>query len=120
MDEMCHYFDILIKNIPSDNDYLQESLLMLYSKLQYNHRISHENIIRSHIDQENEEKENNNSRKLDTLAYRPSVFREFIEASIDNYGFQNNTAFWELYLWNENRMKIDNRVNNFLDQQLKK
>jgi len=117
MEEMCQYFDTLIKNIPKDNDYLKESLLMFYSKLQYNHRISHENLIRLRNDQENEE---DNYKKLDTLAYRPSVFREFIESTIDHYGFQNNTAFWELYLWNENRMKIDNRVNNFLDIQLKK
>ncbi|ORX41457.1 hypothetical protein BCR36DRAFT_588024 [Piromyces finnis] len=112
-EDMCHYYDTLLNNIPKDMDYLNESILMFYSKVQYNHRISHENFIRNH------DKEENN-KKFDTLAYKPSVFREFLESTIDNYGFQDNTAFWELYLWNENRMKIDNRLNNFLDLQLKK
>jgi len=113
---MSQFLDSLLKNIPDDMDYLKESILMFYSKIQYKHRIAHENIIRNHNDKEKEE----SNKKFDTLAYRPSVFREFIESTIERYGFHNNTAFWELYLWNENRMKIDNRVNNFLDLQLKK
>ncbi|ORX84470.1 DUF1740-domain-containing protein [Anaeromyces robustus] len=121
IDEFCHYYNSLLKNIPKNdnNDYLIESLLMLYTKTQYKHRISHENLIRNYNNQENENKKESN-QKLDTLAYRPSDFRKFIESTIEQYGYHHNTAFWELYLWNENRMKIDNRVNNFLDVQLKK
>lgn len=86
---------------------------MFYSKIQYNHRISNDN-------KQNKNEKDENNKKLDTSAYKPSIFREFIESAIENHGYRHNSAFWELYLWNENRMKIDNRINNFLNSQLKK
>jgi len=81
------------------------------------HRVSNDNKF---YNKNKNDKEQENGKKYDSLAYKPSEFRDFIETAIEKHGYRNNTAFWELYLWNENHMKIDNRVNNFLDKQLKK
>ncbi|KAK9720413.1 hypothetical protein K7432_004142 [Basidiobolus ranarum] len=51
-------------------------------------------------------------------AYQPKVLREVLESALEL--FPHNTSFLSMYLYNESRTKIENRLRRFLDSALLK
>ncbi|KAI9145860.1 NRDE-2, necessary for RNA interference-domain-containing protein [Paraphysoderma sedebokerense] len=51
---------------------------------------------------------------INSTIYQPKLLRQVLEQAIDL--FPLNTAFWELYFWNESKMKLEMRLRSLCDK----